>query len=152
VYDSARTCAAAPVVAFHQIDSGFLSFPLRRWETVAAHWPSGKCQSGNIVFLRIQCYCLQWLNVTHTVENNFFYFFYVYLYRLYFIMLYGETQCTQISNRQSRNNNQNPREVFAYRPQTGGIRIFSHFLESVDLIFFVIFFGKHTWDKEKCLG
>ncbi len=35
--------------------------------------------------LSIQCYCLQWLNVTHKDENSFSD---VYLYRLYFIMLY----------------------------------------------------------------
>lgn len=41
--------------------------------------------------LRIQCYCLQWLNVTHMDENSFWN---VYLYRLYFIMLYWDPDYT----------------------------------------------------------
>lgn len=43
-----------------QIGSGFLP----ALGTTAAHWPYGKCQS------RISFYCLQWLNVTHMVENS----------------------------------------------------------------------------------
>lgn len=70
---------------------------LSKLAAVSSHqWEQWLCTGlmGNAkveYYLRIQCYCLQWLNVTHMDENSFWD---VYLYRLYFIMLYWDPDYT----------------------------------------------------------